>query len=210
MRKIVATILVMLGVLPALALAQGDPWNDVQGVPPGTRLRIVLRNGSEVTGTVVSTTPDSVVMADNVPGATGLTMPGNQISLKDPLTFPRADVVSAVVTATAKRYVATGSTDANAVRRLITSLGTGKKIAVKTRQGVSLRGTIQAIGENDVRLGGENPGGVERVVYGDVTELKAVGMGTGAKAAMIVGIVGGGLAVLLFYNCAHDPNGICS
>ena len=42
-----------------------DVWDTLLPLPPGTRLRLLFRDGSEVTGTLVETRADAVVMSDN-------------------------------------------------------------------------------------------------------------------------------------------------
>jgi hypothetical protein len=76
---------------PADAQQPTDVWNNVQGLPPGTRLRLLFTNGTEVTGTVVETKADSVVLTDNEPGKSGLRTK-DAVSLRGNMTFSRPDI----------------------------------------------------------------------------------------------------------------------
>ncbi len=70
---------------------QPDVWDSLAGMPRGTRCRLVLASGSEITGRLVSARADAIVLEKNEVRK-GTFSPPSGLSLKDPLTFPRSDV----------------------------------------------------------------------------------------------------------------------
>jgi hypothetical protein len=66
MRKIVAAILLTLGVLPSLAFGQGDAspvtWDQLQRLRVDTQVRVTLIGGTEIEGRLVRATPESVIV----------------------------------------------------------------------------------------------------------------------------------------------------
>ena len=99
MVRVVAIALAALLAAPGSGLAQAaGPWNNVRGLPAGSRLKLVLTNGSELTGTVVSTTDDRVIMRNIRAGAAGWKREARDAgSPPDQVPFARADVAMASV-----------------------------------------------------------------------------------------------------------------
>lgn len=163
-----------------------DAWDSVQGLLPGTRLKLTFNDGSEVTGTVVETRADAVVMNDNQPGRAGLKTPRGS-SLRDKLTFTRSDVATVSVLKVPTRYRASGSPDAVAVRHVVTALGIGKKIDLKTTSSMwgSQRGTIRSIEQDGFRVVRGFRAPADFVAYSDVDQVEAAGLPWALKAAII-------------------------
>jgi hypothetical protein len=178
MRNVVAVLLMGAILTPQPFAAQAVSNGDiVRDLPPGTRLTLHLRSGSEVTGTVVSTTADAVVMADKKAGR--------------PVTFAIADMETAKVDSVPKRY-ASDEPNGNSVRHVITALGAGKKVHLQSRSGVDANGRIMSIGPDSFvfRQGRRAP---EEVRFGDVNQVAGRGMSLGLKAGIIGGAAFGGL-----------------
>lgn len=168
-----------------------DVWASVQGLPPGTRLKLTLNDGSEVTGTVVETRADAVVMNANQPGSSGLkTPPGS--SLRDDLTFARSNVAQASILKVATRYDADGAPNVVGVRHVVTALGIGRKIDLKTTSSMrSRRGTIRSIEQDGFRVVQGFRAPADFVSY--VSQVRPAGMPRFIKGVIIISA---GLVVL--------------
>lgn len=124
-------------------------------------------------------------MNDNQPGRAGLKTPRGS-SLRDRLTFTRADVATVSVLKVA-RYHARGAPDVIAVRNVVTALGIGRKIDLKTTSSMwgSQRGTIRSIEQDGFRIVRGFRAPADFVAYSDVDQVKAAGMHWAVKAAII-------------------------
>ena len=71
-----------------------DTWDKLPRLPSGARVRLVLTDGSEVVGHLVSARAEAVVLERNKVRKGPFTAPTG-MSLRDHLTFQRSDVVSA-------------------------------------------------------------------------------------------------------------------
>lgn len=175
MRSIVAVLLAGFMIAPPQSLrAQTINWDTVRDLPPGTQITIQLRTGSEVRGTVLSTTPDMV-------------------SLEGGQKLASADVASANVRRMANRY-SSQTPNANAVRHVITALGPGKNVRLKTLRGRNTKGHVTAIGQQSFSF--RRNGQIEEIPFGDVRELRGAGMHWGVKTAIIAGAVFGALLAI--------------
>lgn len=77
------------------AAGQGDIWDSLPDLPRGTRVQLLLTNGSEIRGRLISARSDAIVLEKNqVRRGTFAPPPGT--SLRDALTFKRSDVSSVV------------------------------------------------------------------------------------------------------------------
>ena len=196
MIRVIALALVATLVLPNVVHAQGAvDWGQVDGLPAGTRLRLVLTNGTEATGTVVATTAETVVMRDNRPGATGeIRTQGAAGPLRDNITFNRAEVATAnVVTMPTRLTLVAGSNNAG-VRHVVRGLGVGKKIDLRTGSSWLRRTTITAVGDESFEV--SNRQSPARVDYGAVRDIKPAGMHRAAKAGIIAGTAFGALLLI--------------
>jgi hypothetical protein len=166
-----------------------DVWDAVQGLPPGTRLKLAFHDGSEVTGTVVETRADAVVMDDNHSGRAGIkTPPGS--SLRDTLTFTRSDVTTVSVLMVPTTYSASGTPDVVAVRHVITALGIGRKIDLQTTRSTRFRrATIRSFDQNGFTVvqGFRSP--AESIAYSDVRQVRSAGMHGFVKTVIIGAVV---------------------
>jgi hypothetical protein len=151
MRHIALMLIVLLtgptGVFAqAPQVAQGDVWSVVQDLPTGTRLKLTLSDGAEVTGTVVDIRTDAVVM-DEIK-TTAKTIKGSirSAASSDDLVFRRTDVTMAMVVQMATQYSAGGKPpNSGAVRHLIAAAGVGQKVDVKTSDAKKLRATSPCV-----------------------------------------------------------------
>ena len=198
MRKLVAAFTAGFMLTTQVPFAQSPAskaWDIVRDLPPGTRLRLQLGTGGEVTGSVVSTTPDNVVMKDNVAGRIGVSLTGSNM-VDGMLTIARADISSATVERAATQYRADGAPNPNAVRHVVTALGIGKKVRVQTRSGLDAKGTITAVNPDSFVLR-RNSRSSETVPFADVNRLGKAGMRGWVKGAIIGGAVVGAVLVNL-------------
>ena len=145
-----------------------------------------FNDGSEVTGTVVDTTADAVVMNDYRTGRTGVKTPVGS-SLRDKLTFTRSDVATVSVLKVPTRYDAGGAPNVAVVRHVVTALGIGKKIDLKTTRSMqSRRGTIRSIEQDGFRVVQGFRAPADFVAYSDVDQVKAAGMHGFLKRAILI------------------------
>ncbi len=156
--------------LPVQAVGQGpndDGWNRVVSAPEGSRVRIGLRDGTELTARLVVARPDVIVIEDVHTGPTGIrTGPG--VSLKDGLTIARADVASIALLST-PRTRGTPRTPAS-FDQLQVVVGAGQKINVTDLSGVRYSGTIVSLSSSTlaVRVGNS----VRQLREGDVATIR--------------------------------------
>ena len=175
MRSIVAVLLAGFMIVPPQSLgAQAINWDTVRDLPPGTQVTIQLRTGSEVRGTVLSTTPDMV-------------------SLEGGQKLASADVASANVRRMANRY-SSQTPNANSVRHVITALGVGKNVRLETLGGPNAKGRITAVGQQSFSF--RRDGESEEVAFGDVRQVRAAGMHWGVRTAIIAGAVFGAMMAI--------------
>jgi len=195
MVRVVAIALAALLAAPGFGLAQAaGPWNNVRGLPAGSRLKLVLTNGSELTGTVVSTTDDRVIMRNIRAGAAGWKREARDAgSPPDQVPFARADVAMASVASVATRLHSDGP-DSEGARWVVRALGVGKKIQVTTATG-AVKGKIAAVGDGAFEVSAK-PSPV-RIAYGDVRDITPTRMRVATKAAIISGAAIGGLVLAM-------------
>ena len=185
MRSIVAVLLAGCMIVPPQSLrAQAINWDTVRDLPPGTQVTIQLRSGSEVRGTVLSTTADMV-------------------SLEGGQKLASADVASANVRRMANRY-SSQTPNANAVRHVITALGIGKNVRLETQGRRTTKGRVTAIGQQSFSF--NRNGGAEEIAFSDVRQVRAAGMHWGVKTAIIAGAVFG--AMMAIAGICYD-SGAC-
>lgn len=188
---------------PAQAPTLAGGWDLVPGLPVGTRLRLVLA-GTDVTGTVVGTSADAVVLEDNVPGSTGLRLPSGT-SLRGPVTFARADVTEAAVLQVPARYKVAGAPEPSAIHRVLSGMSIGRLVEITPRGERGRRGRLLAVDPLDVtiadRLGAEDVR-IDVIPYADVVEVRPAGMSARKKIAIVGGVVGAWVAIapLLCYS----------
>ena len=197
MKRLLALCLIVLIARPQAAFAQVPvEWDAVQHLPPGTRLKLIFRNGTEVTGNVVQTTPDDVTMRENEPGPSGLRLPGSgTVSLRDNITFERVETTDVILVDLATSFESTnGEPNATAVRYIVRTLGVGKKLDFKTGRR-HVRAKLVTIGDDFFDVA-DGPSTL-RVPYGDVTAMKPAGLHWGVKTALIGGGIYGGLMLLM-------------
>ena len=196
MRKIVAVLTAGVLLTSELSLAQapaGNAWETVRDLPPGTRLKLRVVSGGEVTGSVVSTTSDSVVMKDNVPGRIGVSLTN---LIDGQLMIARADISTATVERMVTQYRANGTPNPNAVRHVVTALGVGQKVQVQIRSGARVTGTISATNGDSFALN-RNGRPMETIAYSDVDRISKSGMRGWVTGAILAGSVVGSVLVAL-------------
>jgi hypothetical protein len=76
-------------------VAQQDVWAVVQGFPLGSRVKLTLANGQDVTGTVVEIQADAVAMTRLDTHGKGLTMPASASRSDGSILFLRSTVAQA-------------------------------------------------------------------------------------------------------------------
>jgi hypothetical protein len=168
-----------------------DPTRVANG-PAGVRLRLTLRDGSKVAGTVVDAGADAVTLENTKLEQGRMTTTGTSPTR---MTFQRAEVVG--VESLTMRYRATGPVDAATVRHIIRGLEAGKKINLTTTS-QELRGTIHGIGPDRFTIDHGPRGISESIPYSDVREVGPSGLHTAVKAALIAGAVGAAVVSWFF------------
>ncbi len=86
---------------------QEEAWNRLTVAPPGSRVRLTLKDGSEIRGRLVEARADAVVLEDNETGPTGIRLSPGQ-SIRDRLTFFRADTASVDILSQQRSGLSTG------------------------------------------------------------------------------------------------------
>jgi hypothetical protein len=79
--------------VPDSQSSDGLSWDTLPSMRAGVKLRLLLADGSEVVGELVAARADAVVLNRNEVRKGLFTAPAG-MSLRDPLTFPRSNVVS--------------------------------------------------------------------------------------------------------------------
>lgn len=189
-----ALLLTLIACLAASALpvaAQETPrqstdvWDSVRGLPPGTRVRLILHDGAEITGTVVETRLDTVVMKDNHPGRAGVRISRGS-SFRGRSTFTRSDVAGVSVLEVPRWYRASGATDPVAVRYVVAELGIGRKIDLTRSNGSErMRVRIRSIEQNGFTYVHGFRSAVDSIAYGDVSQMKPAGMHWAVRVAIV-------------------------
>lgn len=75
--------------------ARADIWKSLPDLPRGTRCRLLLVDGSDIVGRLVSARADAIVLEKNEIRK-GPFSPPPGLALRDPLTFQRSEVSSVV------------------------------------------------------------------------------------------------------------------
>lgn len=152
----IAAILIALLTIPtgvfaqATSVTQDEVWSVVQDLPAGTRVKLTLSDGAEVTGTVKEARADAVVMSkiDTSTKSFKATpaVPGT-------LVFSRSIVTSAAVVKMAQRYSAGDRpTNVTTVRHVVTAIGVGKRATIRTAPSGTRWGHITAIDQGEFVL----------------------------------------------------------
>ena len=87
-------------------------------------------------------------------------------------------------------YRQAGQSDPAEVRRVVVGLGIGKKIKMTTSDQRRVQGRIQTIEKDNFAFADSATGATHKLAYSDVTRLQAKGLSTGAKVAIIAGLIG--------------------
>ena len=82
-----------LGLTASQPQMEADIWDRLPSLPNGTRVRLMLTDGSEVIGHLVSASTDAAVLDKSKVRKGPFTAPTG-MSLRDPLTFRRSEVLS--------------------------------------------------------------------------------------------------------------------
>jgi hypothetical protein len=115
------------------------------------------------------------------------------------------------VTLAHMRYKTGGETDIAAVRRILTVLGPGKYVLVKTDDGRKIRGRVREIETSHFALQPDTSPTPTVVEYEQILEIRPKPLSTGTKAAIITAVSAGGgaLGALLIYVAAVCANEGC-
>ena len=189
-------------MVPITPLA--DAWSIVQHLPAGTRVKLTLSDGVEATGSVVKMLADGVVM-NNVDTAAKSLKGVRALGASSSLVFRGSDLTMATVVKMATQYSAgRGPTDAVTVRHVVTAIGVGQRVTVRTGASDQRSGQITALDADGfvLRRGSTE----ERVLYTAPLEVKAGRtLGRGAKIG-IGAAVAGAAYLLLLVSAVTNPN----
>ena len=145
-------MLASLLVLPSPVFAQ-DVAAVLKDLPAGTRVKLELEGGKQVTGTVVETRPDAVVLdRPGLDGSKRLTLPADD-----------SGVIVDYSTVTGAQVVKGGGTSKSTVASfgdLQRVLTVGQKITVTDADGMRTKGTVAELSSTSLTLGpsGRSPG----------------------------------------------------
>jgi hypothetical protein len=202
MRKFLALVLTSL-IAPLPAGAQDDAWTVLEDVGRGTRVKLSLASGGDVTGTVVEVRDDAVSLRD-------IDMQGHLVTFSGPngpegeKVIARVGVVRVRVVGKGMRYEAAPGQrpEAPGARRVATALGVGRKVDVRTTRPQKLRGTITGI-DHDTLTVSHGGSRTTAIPFGEVTQLERAGLHWGAKTAIGVGVTYGALWVIALISMAN-------
>ena len=141
--------------LPLRAVNQAPTdvdWNRVVSAPEGSRVRIGLRDGTDLTARLVVARQDVVVITDIRTGPTGVRTKAG-VSLKDGLTIARADVASiALISIPRTRALPVTPASFDQLRVLV---GAGQTIMITDLSGARYAGTVISLSSSSlaVRVG---------------------------------------------------------
>lgn len=193
---LVLTVITLL-TLPVRAVDQAetdDGWDRVVSAPEGSRIRVGLRDGAEVTGRLVVARPDAIVI-DNVQTGPAGVRTGPGVSLKDGLTIARADVATiALLSSPRTRGMATTTTPVS-FDQLRVLVGAGQKISVTELSGRRYSGTIVDLSSSALALRVGNS--VRQLQENDIATIRQrrddplrngalAGLGTGFGTGMVM------------------------
>lgn len=141
----------------------------------GAKVKIRLATGKKLNGTIQAIEDDRFL-----------------VKSKDSSTMPVAYEQVAQLKLAKNTYKSKGSVDQDEARRVVTALGVGRHIMVKTAGGQEYHGRILAIGSESFTLLPDNQRTPVQVAYDDTFQL-GPNLSKGAKIA-----IGVGVAVLVF------------
>jgi ABC-type phosphate transport system auxiliary subunit len=92
---------------------------------------------------------------------------------------------------TKNKYKASGQVDPVAVRRVVADVGMGEKAKLKLDSDKKISGVIQSVASDSFTIADSKTGQTETVLFSEVTEIQKDKMSTGARVAIIAGVVAG-------------------
>ena len=218
-RRLMLVSTLIIAALSVQAAGQApagpDAWEQLAAAPEGSRVKVMLRDGSEVRGRIVLVRADAMVLDEIQTGAAGVRTPAGA-SLRDGLTVVRDEVASATVLSRAQ--VGTGV--ARSFEQLGVLVSPGQKISVTDVEGRRYSGTIAGLSSSSlsVMVGNE----LRQLRESDIAALRqrrSDSLGNGALWGLAAGVtvgmvqcgrchVGPGLAIGALYGGAGASIGV--
>lgn len=166
-------------------------WNQLVAARQGSRVRVALRDGSEVTGRLVVVRTDAVVLDEIQTGPSGIRIPPGA-SLRNGLTFDRADIASIQVLS---RTRAIAPRVASSFEQLSVLVAPGQKVSVTDTSGTQFFGTIASLSSSSlsVKVGDR----VRDLREGDVATIRQRRSDSLANGALWGLGIGAGLGMML-------------
>jgi hypothetical protein len=169
---------------------QANSWEELTATPEGSRVRIGLRDGSEVTGRIVVVRTDAVVLDDLQTGPNGVRTPPGSGSVQDGFRFDRADVASVEVLSRARAFPGV----ATSFDQLSVLAAPGQKVSVTDSSGARFTGTIAALSPSTLSVTvGREVRSLRQADIATVRQRRDDSLGNGALwglgAGMTVGMV---------------------
>jgi sRNA-binding regulator protein Hfq len=146
---LVATLAVpdapLLGAQRATAESPAEDWPE--NTPEGSRVKLTLRDGSEVTGNVVVVKSDAVILRDLQTGRSGVKTPSG--SARDGFMFHRTDI--GAITVLSRATVVDGPR-AESFEQLMVMVRPGERVTVTEASGTQVSGTVAGVSPTALSL----------------------------------------------------------
>jgi hypothetical protein len=122
--------------------------------------------------------------------------------LKKSIVFVLISLLAAAPPVWAKSKAEKEAQQAAKIKAAILQLGTGPdaRVSLKLRDKTQVAGYIQTAGADSFVVADANTGAVTTVPYPSVTQVRGNNLSTGAKVAIVLGIVAAVLGILLFFE----------
>jgi hypothetical protein len=127
---------------------QATAWEQLAATPEGSRVKVGLRDGSEVTGRIVVVRTDAVILDEIQTGPNGVKTPPGSGSIQGGFRFDRANIASVEVLSRARAFPGV-ATSFDQLRVLAAS---GQRVSVTDSSGARFVGTIADLSASTLSL----------------------------------------------------------
>ena len=180
MSKVPIALFVAVLALPNTALSQPlSAWEDVQGLPPDSQVRVALRGGITETGSLVGTEGQTLVM---------------RLERPDRVQRYQHDAVTEVsVVRMAQAFRTDGRPNPIHVRHVVRALDIDTDVKIRTTEGRRLSGRIRSISNDVFAVAVNGRPAPEQIAFGEVAQMERAdhrrwlwrGIGIGAAIFVI-------------------------
>ena|SRR5436190_11916871 len=184
-----------IGLQQQPAAADADVWETVQALVPDTRVKVTLRDGTNVAGRVAAVRSDALVIDDVEASRSGI------VRTTRAHTLSRAEI-GAVDVVSVSPAVKTVAASFNQLRAL---LPIGETVWVTDRAGRETKGQLQQISASSLLL--LSTGRSRELVQTDIVEIRAPRKDSPMNGAIIGAIAGGAAGAFLGQAGCGDRQG---